>query len=314
MIAVLCGGVGAAKFLDGALRAFEGEEVVGIANVADDEVMHGLHISPDIDTILYTLSGQVNPETGWGLSGESWRVMERLEKLGGQTWFRLGDLDLATHLYRSARLTQGATLTEVTAELAESYGLRLRLLPATNGDLHTVVSIRDDDGSVRAVSFQEYFVKLRHQPLVEAVSYRSDSDADPTPEVLEALKAARAIVIAPSNPVLSIAPILAIGEIAEIVAKRRNEVVAVTPIVEGRAIKGPADRVLDSLGFESSALGVARFYADYSGTFILDTRDSALADQISSLGMRARHTDTIMHDTGTRTALAEFVRGVIEEA
>ncbi|MDA8102480.1 MAG: 2-phospho-L-lactate transferase [Nitrospiraceae bacterium] len=312
MIAVLCGGVGAAKFLDGALRAFDGEEVVAIANVADDEVMHGLHISPDIDTILYTLSGQVNPETGWGLAGESWRVMERLEKLGGQTWFHLGDLDLATHLYRSARLGEGATLTEVTAELAERYGLGVRLLPATDGDLRTIVSIRDNDGSVRDVTFQEYFVKLRHEPHVKAVSYRSAGVVTPAPEVMDALATARAIVFAPSNPVLSIAPILAIGEIAETVAKRRNDVVAVTPIVEGRAIKGPADRVLDSLGFESSALGVARFYADYSGTFVLDTRDSELAGKISSLDIRVRHTDTIMHDTATRTALAEFVRGVIE--
>ncbi|MDA8116692.1 MAG: 2-phospho-L-lactate transferase [Actinomycetota bacterium] len=314
MIAVLCGGVGAAKFLDGALRAFDGEEVVGIANVADDEVMHGLHISPDIDTILYTLSGQVNGETGWGLAGESWRVMERLESLGGQTWFRLGDLDLATHLYRSARLGQGANLTAVTAELAAKYGLRIRLLPVTNGELRTIVTIRDDTGDTRDVSFQEYFVKMRHQPRVEAVSYRAGREAAPTPEVLEALHSARAIVIAPSNPVLSIAPILAIGEIAETVSKRRDDVVAVTPIVQGRAIKGPADRVLDSLGFESSALGVARFYADYAGTFILDDRDAELAGQITALGMKVRRTDTVMHDISTKTALADFVRATIEEA
>lgn len=313
MIAVLCGGVGAAKFLDGAMRAFDDEEVVGIANVADDEVMHGLHISPDIDTILYTLSGQVNSETGWGLAGESWRVMERLEALGGQTWFQLGDLDLATHLYRSARLGQGATLTEVTAELATKYGLHMRLLPATNGSLRTIVSIRDEAGGTRGISFQEYFVKMRHQPHVEAVAYRSGPDAAPTPEVLNALRSARAIVIAPSNPVLSIAPILAIGEIAEMVSKRRNDVVAVTPIVEGRAIKGPADRVLDSLGFESSALGVARFYADYAASFILDERDAELAGPISALGMKVRHTDTVMHDLATKIALATFVRASIEE-
>ncbi|MDA8375027.1 MAG: 2-phospho-L-lactate transferase [Actinomycetota bacterium] len=314
MIAVLCGGVGAAKFLDGAMRAFGGEEIVGIVNVADDEVMHGLHISPDIDTILYTLSGQVNSETGWGLAGESWRVMDRLEALGGQTWFRLGDLDLATHLYRSARLGQGATLTEVTAELAAKYGLHIRLLPASNGALRTIVSIRDDTGNTQGISFQEYFVKMRHQPHVEAVSYHGGPEAAPTQEVLEAIGSARAIVIAPSNPVLSIAPILAIGEIAEMVSKRRRDVVAVTPIVEGRAIKGPADRVLDSLGFESSALGVARFYADYAGTFVLDERDVELAGSISALGMKVIHTDTVMQDVTTKTALAAFVHAAIEEA
>ncbi len=312
MIAVLSGGVGAARFLEGAKEAFEGEEIVAIVNVGDDEIMHGLHISPDVDTILYTLAGLVNPATGWGLANESWRVMERLASLGGQTWFRLGDLDLATHLYRSERILKGASLTDTTRELCGKLGAGIKVLPVSNDPMRTRVTVTTADGGSETIGFQEYFVERQHDCDVTEVSYQSAGSAHMTAEVSQALALARAIVIAPSNPILSIAPMLSIDALASLLIGRRERVLAISPIVAGSAIKGPAGRLLDSLGFESSALGVAKFYRDYVGHIVVDDLDAGLVPEISALGISVSHCNTVMDSPEAKRALGAFVKQRID--
>lgn len=303
MLAVLCGGVGAARLLQGVVRCTDAGRVTAIVNVGDDTVVHGLHVSPDLDTILYTLSGLHNEATGWGLTDESWRVMEELEQLGGATWFRLGDRDLATHLYRSGRLRDGAPLSVVATELAAARGVRIRLLPVTDDRLATVVTTT----AGRRLTFQEYFVRERHDVPVERVDFEGAEAAKPAPGVLDVLADAERVVIAPSNPILSIDPVLAVPGIREALAARRPDAVAVSPIVAGTAIKGPADRVLRELGHEPSALGVARHYRDLVATFVLDERDEGLRGEIEALGMRCVVTDTVMSDPSRAAALASAV-------
>ncbi len=312
MIAVLCGGVGAAKFLEGARMAFGGEEIVAVVNVGDDEIMHGLHISPDIDTVLYTLAGLVNTATGWGIADETWRVMQRLESLGGPTWFRLGDLDLATHLYRSGRLAAGATLSEVTTELAESLGIDVKVVPVSDEPMRTHITVVNADKSQETIGFQEYFVKRHHDCDVVAVNYHSPDDATLTLAARYALRDARAIVIAPSNPILSIAPMMSIGELSEVLEARRARTFAISPIVAGNAIKGPADRLLASLGFGASALGVAAFYAGFARNIIIDDLDAELAPEIEKMGFSVSHCNTIMDSLQAKEALGNFLRHLID--
>jgi LPPG:FO 2-phospho-L-lactate transferase len=302
LITVLAGGVGAARMLAGLLAVVDAAEITAIVNTGDDTVMHGLAISPDLDTITYTLAGAVNPATGWGLAGESWAAMEALGRYSEETWFRLGDRDLATHLHRTGRLAEGATLSEVTAEIATGWGLRLRLLPMSDEPVRTRLELAD-----REVSFQEYFVKLRHSVPVLRVTFAGAERARPTPAVLEALAEAETIVIAPSNPVVSIGPILAVPGIAEVLLARREQVVAVSPIVGGAALKGPADRLLVELGGEASAVGVARWHAAHAGTLVIDEVDRVLAPAVESAGVRCVITDTVMRTPEVAAALARTV-------
>ncbi len=303
MLTVLCGGVGAARLLAGIVEVVDPATVTAIVNVADDVGMHGLYIAPDLDTITYTLGGLNNEATGWGVVGESWRVMEELDVLGGPTWFRLGDRDLATHLYRSGRLAEGATLSEVTAELARRRGVGITLLPVTDDPVATIVTTRAGE----RLGFQEYFVARHHDVEVARVDFDGAEVARPARGVLEAIANATTIVIAPSNPIVSIDPILAVPSVRDAVAARRSHVVAVSPIVAGAALKGPADRLLRDLGHEASALGVARHYRELAGTFVLDERDATLQGEVVSLGMRCLVTDTVMTDPPRAAALAKVL-------
>lgn len=305
MIAVLCGGVGAARMLGGLVQVREEAEIAAVVNTGDDTVMHGLYICPDLDTITYTLSGSVNPETGWGLAGESWRAMDSLERLGGRdrTWFRLGDRDLGTHLYRTGRLAEGASLSQVTAEIARAFGLGLQLLPMTDDPVRTVLR-RVGGGEL---AFQEYFVRHRHEVAVEAVFFVGAKRARPTAQVLEALERADQVVVAPSNPVVSIGPILSLPGVRELLAARRSSVVAVSPIVGGTALKGPADRLLVELGGQASPAGVAERLTEVAGSLVIDEVDAAWKKAVEAAGMRAVVAPTVMSDPGRARHLAQVV-------
>ncbi len=303
VLAVLSGGVGAAKLLAGMVQRIDPAELTAIVNVGDDLVVHGLRVCPDLDTILYTLAGLNNATTGWGMAGESWRVMDELDHLGSPTWFRLGDRDLATHLYRTGRLDDGVALSAVTAELCAARGIAVRLLPATDDRVATVLTTR----SGHRLSFQEYFVRERHAVEVAAIDVDGAHAASPAPGVLEALSTAERVVLAPSNPLLSIDPILAVPKVRAALAARRDDAVAISPIVVGSALKGPADRLLRELGHDSSALGVARLYRELVGTFVLDERDADLRGDVEALGLRCLVTDTVMADAARAAALGELV-------
>ena len=305
-IAVVAGGVGAARFLAGVLEVVEPDDVTAIVNVGDDTVLHGLHVSPDLDTVTYTLAGAVNPETGWGLQGETWQAMEALDAYGGEAWFRLGDRDLGTHLYRTDRLHAGAPLSTVTAEIARRWGLGLRMLPATDDRLRTMVTLADGD----EVDFQSYFVRMQHAVAVTSLRFDGAATARPAPGVLDAIAAADVVAIAPSNPFVSIAPVVAVGGMEAAITARRDRVVAVSPIVAGAALKGPADRLLVELGHEPSVVGIARIYAPVAGTLVIDEADAELAADVEAEGMRCVVTRTVMRDPGVAAALAEVALGV----
>lgn len=301
----LAGGVGAAKLLTGLIRAHPPGEQLAVVNTADDTVLHGLHVSPDLDTVVYTLAGGVNPETGWGLSGETWQAMDALDRYGGITWFRLGDRDLATHLFRTHRMGQGADLATVTAEIAAAWGLELAVLPVTNNRIETRVTTVDEG----EIGFQDYFVRRRHDVAVTAIRVAGLEEAQPVPGLVEALAGARTIIIAPSNPIVSIGPVLAVPGVQEAVAARRDAVVAVSPIVGGAALKGPADRLMRELGHECSAVGVARLYRDVAATLVIDVADAHLADDVEATGMTCVVAPTVMDGIESATALARTVLG-----
>jgi len=305
VITAIAGGVGAARFLRGLARVVAPEEITAVVNTGDDLVLHGLHISPDIDTVLYTLSGRNDDERGWGLRDESWRTMDALARLGGESWFRLGDLDLATHLYRTERLAQGATLSEVTAELAAAQGVGLRILPMSDGPVRTRVTLLDGP----EVAFQDYFVRRRHDVALSAVRFDGADSAAPAPGVLEAIELADVVVVCPSNPIVSIGPVLAVAGIEAALAARRDRVVAVSPIVAGAALKGPADRMLLELGHPASVVGVAGLYAAFAGTLVVDDADVHLAAEVEEAGMRCIVAPTVMHSVDDAAALAAVVLG-----
>jgi LPPG:FO 2-phospho-L-lactate transferase len=300
VIAVLSGGVGAARFLTGVIEVVDPATVTAIVNVGDDLELHGLSISPDLDTITYTLSGEHDDERGWGLAGETWRAIDSLEQFGAEVWFRLGDRDLGTHLYRTGRLSAGATLSQVSAEIATRFGLGIGLLPVTDDPLRTFLALEDG----REVPFQEYFVKLGHSVKVTGVRFAGADVALPAPGVLDLLESATRIVIAPSNPVVSIGPILAVRGVSEVLERRRDSVVAISPIVGGRAIKGPADRLLVELGSEASAVGVAALLSRYVGTFVIDEIDAIAARAVEATGVRCVVTNTVMSGHGVAASLA----------
>ncbi len=311
-VAVLAGGVGAARYLRGLLGIVPARAVTAIVNTGDDTELHGLSISPDLDTIIYTLAGAIDPERGWGLARETWRAMEALQRYtsvrpagstAAPTWFNLGDQDLATHFYRTARLAEGATLTDVTAEIARAWGLEPTLLPMTDQRFRTVVELAVGDEAGRRVSFQDYFVRLRHGVPVSDVTFEHDG-ARLTDAAEAALVGADTVVIAPSNPLVSIAPIRALAGVDELLAARRERVVAVSPIVGGTALKGPADRMLVELGHEASVVGVARLYRSIASTLVIDRVDAHLADEVRSAGMRCVVTDTVMSSPEVAQALA----------
>jgi LPPG:FO 2-phospho-L-lactate transferase len=307
-IVVVAGGVGAARMLAALLEVRAPHEVTAVVNVADDLELHGLRISPDLDTITYTLAGEINPDTGWGLRGETWQAMATVGRYGGIDWFNLGDRDLGTHLYRTQRHAEGAPLSTVTAEIAAGWGLGLRLLPVTDDRLRTLVTLDgpgDDAG--REVTFQEYFVQRRHAVAVRSVRFDGADSATPGPGVLHALTTATRVVIAPSNPVVSVDPVLAVAGVRDALAARRDATVAVSPIVAGAALKGPADRLLRELGHEPSVVGVARWYAPLAATLVIDEADAHLADAVAGEGVRPVITRTLMREPGVAASLARVV-------
>lgn len=323
MIAVLSGGVGAARLLAGLVQVVAPDDITAIVNTADDETIHGLSISPDLDTITYSLAGAVDPIRGWGLEGESWTTMEALERYralrpqgsrAADTWFRLGDRDMATHLYRSARLAEGADLTTVTGEIALAWGVQVRLIPMTDDRVATRLTMQagqasGPDGDSLEIGFQDYFVRLRHDVVISSLRYDGASRARPNPIALDAIEHAERILIAPSNPLLSIGPILALPGMRERLMARREDVVAVSPIVNGAAVKGPADRLMTELGFESSVVGVAGMYAELASILVVDETDAHRRGAVEACGMRCVATGTVMRSSGHAAMLARFLLG-----
>lgn len=306
-VAVLAGGVGAARLLTGMVRAVPPAGVTAIVNVGDDMELHGLAISPDLDTVVYTIAAAIDPERGWGLQDESWQAMATLARYGGQSWFALGDRDLGTHLYRTQRRSEGASLSAVTAEIAAGWGLELAVLPVSDDPVRTRLTLASGG---EEVAFQDYFVRRRHAVAVSAVRFAGAEAARPAPGVLEALAAADVVVVAPSNPIVSIGPVLAVPGVRAAAEARRPSVVAISPLVGGRALKGPADRLLRELGHEDSVVGVARLYAPFAGTLVIDTLDADHADAVRAAGLRCVVTDTIMRDPDAAAALSRAALGL----
>ncbi|HUF83283.1 MAG TPA: 2-phospho-L-lactate transferase [Acidimicrobiia bacterium] len=306
MLAALAGGVGAARFLRGLVQVVPPDDVTVVVNTGDDDWFHGLLVCPDLDSVTYTLAGAENPETGWGLAGETFATMDALERFGSPTWFRLGDRDLATHLYRTQRLREGgASLSDVAAELAAAWGVRSRLVPMSDDRVATRIDARlPGQSDVTELRLQEWFVRHRSEPRVVAVRFDGAGDAVPAPGVLAALDAAETILVCPSNPVISIGPILAVPGIRDALVQRRERVVGVSPIIAGAPVKGPADRLMGPLGIEVSCVGVAREYADFCGTLVIDAGDAGRAAEVEAQGVRAVVADTLMRDARVAAALA----------
>ena len=309
-VVALAGGVGGARLAFG-LQAELGSDLTVVVNTADDLDLHGLLVCPDLDTVMYTLGGLDDRRQGWGLAGDTFAASETLGRYGEPTWFRLGDRDLATHVVRTARLKAGKALSEISIELSRALGVAATIQPMTDDSVRT--EVRTDDGWLE---FQEYFVHRRQEPAVHEVRFRGIENAEAPGRVRGELGFADAIAIAPSNPIVSIGPILAVRGMPELLAaagRGGTPIVAVSPIVGGKALKGPADRMLASLGHESSALGVARIYAGLATGFVLDTVDAALAPAIDELGLRTLVTDTIMSDDAARVRLARDVLAFARE-
>jgi LPPG:FO 2-phospho-L-lactate transferase len=304
VICVLAGGVGAARFLRGLIQVVPAHDITAIVNTGDDTVLHGLSISPDLDTVTYTLASAIDPVRGWGLENESWTAMSALARFvdvrpqdssAAPTWFNLGDKDLATHFYRTARLREGATLAQVTSEISHSFGVDVHLVPMSNDRVSTFVTLANDcvaGPSGTEITFQEYFVKHQHSVAVSAVRFAGASTASVLG--LDTLNSAQTVIIAPSNPLVSIAPLRALHGVDAALTKRRESVVAISPIIAGAALKGPADRLMTELGHESSVVGVAKLYAPICGTLIIDTADAHLASKVEAEGMRCVVVDTVM--------------------
>ena len=313
MITVLAGGVGAARFLRGLVLEVDPTTISVVVNTGDDTIMHGLSISPDLDTVTYTVADAIDPERGWGLANESWRVMESLARYqdvkpdsstAAGTWFNLGDRDLATHLYRTARIAEGATLSTVTQEIARAWGLAFNMMPMSDDQVATKVDIFEN-GVASTISFQEYFVQRRHGVPVTGVEFVGATTAQPT--FVNNLHTSEAIIIAPSNPIVSLGPIRALSGVDAALTFNRDRVVAISPIVAGSALKGPADRMLVELGHEASVVGVARIYAPICSTLVIDQQDEALQSAVEREGMKCVVADTIMRTPQITQVLARKV-------
>jgi len=296
-VLALAGGVGGARLADGLTRTLPPDRLTVIVNTGDDFELYGLHISPDLDTVVYTLAGVANPETGWGRADETWTAFQTLEELGARPWFRLGDRDLAAHLWRTQMLHDGLSLTEATRRLCQALGVRVAVLPMSDDPVRTMV--QTDEGELE---FQDYFVRRGWQPALRGVRFAGIEMARPTPQVLAALDTADLAVICPSNPYVSVDPILAVPGVRQ--ALKDRPVVAVSPIVGGQALKGPAAKMMRELGIEPSPVAVAQHYGDLLAGFVLDVRDADLEPRVAGLGLQTLVTDTIMRSPDDRVRLA----------
>lgn len=308
MYTVLAGGVGASRFLEGLVQVTDPADVTVISNTGDDIELFGLYVAPDTDIVIYALAGVVNPETGWGIQGDTFNVVEQLERFGYTRWFNLGDRDLAMAIHRTKLLREAVPMHEVVAELVADWGLRCRILPMSNTPISTRVV-----GPDRHYDFQEYMVRLRTEVEVRGVHFEGVELAEPAPGVLPAIGEARAVIVAPSNPFVSIGPILAVAGIRDALEQTNATRIAISPIIAGEVVKGPAAKMMASLGHEVSAVGVARIYEGLIDVMVIDQQDEALAPQVEALGLRCVVTDTIMSSPEKKAALARTVIEAVEQ-
>ena len=302
MITALAGGVGAARFLTGLVKLVSEENLMIIVNTGDDIELFGLHISPDIDIVAYTLAGIVDEEKGWGIRGDTFQFLEAFRRFNQEVWFNIGDRDLATHIFRTSLLKKGLKLSEVTAEVNRALGLKVAILPMTDDEFETRIVTRD--GSIH---FQEYLVKRGAKDEVFGVEFLGADNAKPAAGVIDSVVNAELVIVCPSNPIVSIGTILAVKGVRDALRQTNAKKIAISPIIAGAPIKGPADKLLKGLGLEVSAYSVAKLYADFLDTFILDTADSAEKDKIEKLGIEVKVTNTIMRTLEDRIRLAETV-------
>jgi LPPG:FO 2-phospho-L-lactate transferase len=298
-VTALAGGIGASKLLLGLYEVMEPRDLTVIVNTGDDIVLHGLTISPDLDIVTYTLAGIVDPAKGWGFRGETFHTLKRLAVYGRASWFNLGDRDLATHLHRTTMLAEGKTLSEAAESIRTALGVKSRILPMSDQSVPTII-----DSNEGPLHFQEYLVKRRTEPVVHGIRFEGAETARPAAGVLEAIRSAGRILVCPSNPLISIGPILGVPGIREALRARKKDVVAVCPIVGGKSLKGPSDKMLLQLGYESSAAGVAKLYADFTGTLVIDPEDKLLAGKIEAQGMKVAIVPTVMKTTSQKRKLA----------
>src|SRR5713101_5006218 len=298
-ITALAGGVGASKLLLGLYDVMDPNLLTIIVNTGDDIVLHGLKISPDLDIVTYTLAGVVDLARGWGFRGETFHALKRLAGYGRGNWFNLGDRDLATHIHRTALLAEGKTLSQAADSIRTALGVKSRILPMSDDPVPTII-----DSNEGPLHFQEYLVKRRAEPVVQGIRFEGADSARPAPGLLEAIHDADRIIICPSNPLISIGPVLAVPYVRELLRARREKVFAVCPIVGGKSLKGPSDKMLAQLGHRPTALGVAKLYADFTGTFVIDPADKAQATAISALGMKVAILPTVMKEIGRKRKLA----------
>ena len=301
-ITALAGGVGASKLLLGLHDVMDPLALTVIVNTGDDITLHGLQISPDLDIVTYTLAGIVDPAKGWGFRSETFHALKRLGIYGRANWFNLGDRDLATHIHRTALLSEGKTLSEAANSIRTALGVKARILPMSDHPIPTII-----DSNEGTLHFQEYLVKRRAEPIVRAIRFENVESGKPAPGVLEAIRDADRIVICPSNPLISIGPILAVPGIRDALRARKKDVISVCPIVGGKSLKGPSDKMLAQLGYGSSASSVARLYADFTGVFVLDRQDKSQQGAIRGLGMEVAVLPTVMKTRAQKRKLARAI-------
>ena len=307
MIVALAGGVGAARFLEGLIRVIPQKRVTIIGNVGDDTEIYGLHISPDLDIVAYTLAGLVDPQKGWGFKHDTFQCQHMLQTYGYKPWFNLGDRDLATHLYRTEQLSRGKTLSVVTSEIVRGLGLQVTLLPSTDDSLQTYILSKG-----RRMHFQEYMVKFQTTPSVSAVEFKGARSAKPAPKILQSISEADGIIISPSNPIVSIGAVLAVNGIRSALRKTDARIVGISPIVGGKTVKGPADKLMKALHIECSAVGVAEVYRDFLDALIIDQIDRKLAPRIKSLGIKPVVAQTLMKNIRDKSRLARIALSEIK--
>ena len=307
MHTVFAGGVGASRFLQGMVQAVPPGEITVISNTGDDVEMFGLHVSPDTDIVIYALAGAVNPETGWGLTGDSFAVVDQLQRFGYERWFNLGDRDLAMAIHRTRLIHDGVPMHEIVAGLAEAWGLACTILPMTNERIETRIT-----GPSGELPFQDYMVKLRTELDVRDIRFAGADEATPAPGVIEAIRDAQTVILAPSNPLVSIGPILAVPGVRAALASSKAKRAAISPIIAGEVVKGPAAKMMATLGYEVSALGVARIYAGLIDLMVIDNLDRELAPQVEALGLRCLVTDTMMTSSERKAELARDVLAALE--
>ena len=308
MLVALTGGTGGAKLIEGLGDEIDSAELTVICNTADDFVLHGLNISPDLDTITYTLAGMSHSAQGWGIRDDTFTVLAQLEKLGGETWFKLGDKDIATHVMRTSLLNDGSRLSDVTDRIRKRLGIKARILPMSDDRIETRVEITEGE-----ISFQEYFVKRRWQPEVKRVFYAGVESSRPAPGVVEAIRDAAGIILCPSNPITSIGPILAVPGIRDALSQATATVIGISPIIGDSAISGPAHKLMIAQGWEPSVVGVARIYAELLDRFVIDGADVQLRHAIEALGIRIMETSILMQSLADKRRLAREVVALVEK-